>query len=278
MERQLKVEADLRRDLDTLHTRLETNRRGHEAEGQMYQVISAQLRCSPPSPRFNRIKSLCMIINTRGGGGVSYLTWWSRAYYLTAYTGFHLPLPLLPACWWSWSINVLEDLRLLTHRLYVLSTSPSHFALSLSPQHLRSSFFLTLFQGGVGRLWPTRFRKVSDCNPDFFGKFKGEKILTSLNKIHILCKYWWSRPVCYLLFKNYAIKCAELGPHVAGLISASHFPPLPSSPIFKQFPTAMEYSLPPFCLYGEGNLARSPAPCKPALPFYWRDELGFMFH
>ncbi len=71
MERQLKVEADLRRDLDTLHTRLETNRRGHEAEGQMYQVTSAQLRCFPPSysPRFNRIKSLCRIMKTRGVGG-----------------------------------------------------------------------------------------------------------------------------------------------------------------------------------------------------------------
>ncbi len=32
------MEADLRRDLEQLTARLETNRRGHEAEGQMYQV------------------------------------------------------------------------------------------------------------------------------------------------------------------------------------------------------------------------------------------------
>jgi hypothetical protein len=38
LERQGKVEADLRRDLEQLTARLETNRRGHEAEGQMYQV------------------------------------------------------------------------------------------------------------------------------------------------------------------------------------------------------------------------------------------------
>jgi len=39
LERQGKVEADLRRDLEQLTARLETNRRGHEAEGQMYQEV-----------------------------------------------------------------------------------------------------------------------------------------------------------------------------------------------------------------------------------------------
>ena len=47
LERQGKVEADLRRDLEQLTARLETNRRGHEAEGQMYQVRQTDEDMSP---------------------------------------------------------------------------------------------------------------------------------------------------------------------------------------------------------------------------------------
>ena len=52
MERQVKVEADLRRDLEQLQTRLETARRGHEAEGQMYQVNTS---FSTPSLSFSSV-------------------------------------------------------------------------------------------------------------------------------------------------------------------------------------------------------------------------------